>query len=53
MMQSGSLISKEEKLGYKSYGSMYMDERTPDGCLVDKNGVWDGKMGMEKMDESR
>lgn len=32
---------------------MYMDERTPDGCLVDKNGVWDGKMGMEKMDESR
>lgn len=42
-----------EKLRYKSYGSMYMDERTPDGCLVDKNGVWDGKMGMEKMDDSR
>lgn len=37
-----------EKLGYKSYGCMYMDERTPDGRLVDKNGVRDGKAGMEE-----
>lgn len=32
-----------EALGYKSYGCMYADERTPDGFLVDANGVWDGK----------
>ncbi len=29
-----------EKLHLRSYGSMYCDERTPDGFLVDKNGAW-------------
>lgn len=25
-------------LGYRSYGSLYVDEKTPDGCLVDQDG---------------
>lgn len=27
-----------EQLGYRSYGSMYVNEKTPDGQWVDKNG---------------
>ena len=26
----------------RPYGSMYQNEQTPDGCLVDENGVWNG-----------
>ena len=27
-------------LGYRTYGSMYKQERTPDGYEVDENGIW-------------
>ena len=29
-------------LGYRTYGSMYQNEKTPDGYSVDVNGVWNG-----------
>lgn len=32
-----------EKFGYKSYGCMYMNEKTPDGRLVDANGIWNSE----------
>lgn len=32
-----------DKLGFRTYGSMFIDEKTPDGYTVDENGVWDGK----------
>jgi hypothetical protein len=31
-----------DMLGYRTYGSMYTNEITPDGYRVDTNGVWDG-----------
>lgn len=30
-------------LGYRTYGSMYQKEMTPDGYYVDENGVWNGQ----------
>ena len=30
-------------LGYRTYGSMYQNEITPDGYYVDENGVWNGQ----------
>ena len=29
--------------GYRTYGSMYRNEMTPDGYLVDEAGVWNGE----------
>lgn len=29
--------------GYRTYGSMYRNEMTPDGYLVDDTGVWNGE----------
>ena len=30
-------------LGYRTYGSMYKGEKTPDGYYVDEDGVWNGR----------
>ena len=35
-------------LGYRTYGSMYQKEMTPDGYYVGENGVWNGKEKYEK-----
>lgn len=34
-------------LGYRTYGSMYQMEMTPDGYYVDENGVWNGQEKQE------